>query len=256
MTRYYTIVSTVTSNAVKLMKYPFVSTLLFGPAELFAQTTEYLIHQKDLPKALIGWFLIIVLLILLVAGVWMYVKLQKQKGGKSYPNLLRKKGDIYLFIESKELSREILEWMKEEISEKNQNGNAAAINVIVPEAAPNVTTETPSSPLSEVEEKLLKKIGHIVEAEMSNPDFSITDLCKTLGMSHSQLHRKLKTITGLSPSQMIKSLKIEKAKDLLKNPALTITAIAYDSGFTDPAYFHRVFKQEVGLTPKQYRELK
>ena len=104
------------------------------------------------------------------------------------------------------------------------------------------------------EDKFVKEVCKIIEKHLTNPRFNIQDLCRQLGMSHSQLHRKLRAQAGLPASKLIRSIKINKAKNLLQNPDLTITAVAYDSGFNDPDYFHRVFKQEVGQTPTQYRE--
>lgn len=111
-----------------------------------------------------------------------------------------------------------------------------------------------NKPMEKAEEEFVQKVQQIIEKQLTNPQFSIQDLSRQIGMSHSQLHRKLRAITGLPASKLIKSIKISKAKTLLLNPELTITAVAYDSGFNDPDYFHRVFKKEVGLTPTQYRE--
>lgn len=106
----------------------------------------------------------------------------------------------------------------------------------------------------DAEDKFVEEVQIIIENHLTNPRFNVRDLCKQLGMSHSQLHRKLTGRIGLPASKLIKSIKINKAKTLLQNPDLTITAVAYDSGFNDPDYFHRVFKQEVGITPTQFRE--
>lgn len=72
-------------------------------------------------------------------------------------------------------------------------------------------------------------------------------------MSHSQLHRKLEALTGCSPNKFIRIVRLNKAKELLLNPSLSIAAIALDCGYNDPGYFARVFKQEVGTTPQEWR---
>ena len=78
-----------------------------------------------------------------------------------------------------------------------------------------------------------------------------------MGMSHSQLHRKLSALTGLSATKFIRSIRLQKAKELLhQQPALSITAIAMDCGFTDPGYFGRVFKKEFGVTPGEWQGVK
>lgn len=100
----------------------------------------------------------------------------------------------------------------------------------------------------------LRKAQQIIEAHLQNPDFSVQDLCRELAVSHSQLHRRLTERTGLSASKFIRSIRLQKATELLRNPDLTVTAIAYDTGFKDPDYFYRVFKKEFGMTPGEFRQ--
>ena len=82
---------------------------------------------------------------------------------------------------------------------------------------------------------------------------TVFTLCKLVFMSHSQLHRKLEALTSFSPNKFIRMIRFQKAKELLINPSLSIASIAYDCGFTDPGYFSRVFKQDYGVTPQEWR---
>ena len=84
--------------------------------------------------------------------------------------------------------------------------------------------------------------------------FTVEALCKEVCLSHAQLYRKLSALTGLSANKFIRSIRLNKAKSLLLDPEMTITAVAFDSGFSDPSYFGKVFKQEFGLTPLEWRE--
>ena len=104
------------------------------------------------------------------------------------------------------------------------------------------------------EPEIVVRIKQIVEHQLGKSQtITIPQLCHHLGMSHSQLHRKLKAATGQPASKIIRAIKINKAKALLKNHNLTLTSVAFDSGFQDPDYFFRVFKLEVGMTPTQFR---
>jgi len=103
------------------------------------------------------------------------------------------------------------------------------------------------------EHEFVKKIREIVEANFSNDDFSVEQLCKMIFMSHSQLHRKLEALTGCSPNKFIRIVRLNKAKELLMDPALSIAAVSIDCGYNDPGYFARVFKQEYGSTPQEWR---
>lgn len=103
------------------------------------------------------------------------------------------------------------------------------------------------------EHEFVKKVREIVEANFTNYEFSVEQLCRQVFMSHSQLHRKLEALTNCSPNKFIKLVRLQKAKTLLANPALPIGTIALDCGYIDPGYFARVFKQEYGLTPQEWR---
>jgi AraC-like DNA-binding protein len=78
-------------------------------------------------------------------------------------------------------------------------------------------------------------------------------LCKKVFMSHSQLHRKLHALVGCSPNKFIRMIRLAKPQQMLMASNESIAAIALASGFTDPGYFARVFKQEFGCTPQEWK---
>ena len=99
------------------------------------------------------------------------------------------------------------------------------------------------------------KVRNLIEANLAKADFDVEKLCQDLVLSPSQVHRKLTALTGLSTNNFIRSVRLVKAKDMLiKNALYSISAVAYDCGFNDPAYFSRAFKQEFGMTPQAWRE--
>ncbi|MCB0589459.1 MAG: DNA-binding response regulator, partial [Phaeodactylibacter sp.] len=100
----------------------------------------------------------------------------------------------------------------------------------------------------------LDKIRAIIEAHLNDSSFSVGQLCQEAGMSHSQLHRKLSALTGQSATYFIRFLRLQHAKALLNDPELTVAAVAFDTGFSDPDYFSKVFRKEFGKTPSEYRE--
>lgn len=103
------------------------------------------------------------------------------------------------------------------------------------------------------EDAFIIKLREVVEQHLSNTDFTVEQLCKLVFMSHSQLHRKLDALTGYSPNKFIRMLRLKKAKELLQHPASSIASVALDCGYNDPGYFARVFKQEYGSTPQEWR---
>lgn len=108
-------------------------------------------------------------------------------------------------------------------------------------------------PVKKAEDDFVKKLTLIVEEHFSDDQFTVEQLCKYVFMSHSQLHRKLDALTGYSPNKFIRMIRLNKATSLLKDPSYTIATIAMECGYNDPGYFARVFKQEYGVTPQEWR---
>lgn len=100
----------------------------------------------------------------------------------------------------------------------------------------------------------IKKAHQVVETHLHDMDFSVVDLSKALNLSTSQLHRKIKSITGHSSGKFIRHIRLQKACELLKDPEITNAAVAFDTGFRDVDYFYRVFKQTFNITPGEYRK--
>ncbi|MFZ1369102.1 MAG: DNA-binding response regulator, partial [Ferruginibacter sp.] len=103
------------------------------------------------------------------------------------------------------------------------------------------------------EDGFVQRVREAVETHLADNGFSVEQLCKMVFMSHSQLHRKLDALTGCSPNKFIRIIRLNKAKEMLKQPGSSIASIALDCGYNDPGYFARVFKQEFGITPQDWR---
>ena len=106
----------------------------------------------------------------------------------------------------------------------------------------------------EQEDAFVIKAKAAVEAHLSDVNFGVMELSREMTLSHSQLHRKLSALTGFSASKFIRYIRLNKAKELLQNSELSITAVAFDTGFNDPSYFGRVFKKEFGVTPMEWQQ--
>jgi signal transduction histidine kinase/ligand-binding sensor domain-containing protein/DNA-binding response OmpR family regulator len=105
---------------------------------------------------------------------------------------------------------------------------------------------------SSCEEKFLQRAMDIVQAQMTDADFGVPGLALALGMSRVQLHRKLNALTGLSASRFIRSLRLRRATELLKQRSGNVAEIAYEVGFNNVPYFHKCFLEQFGKTPAQY----
>ncbi|NRB51854.1 MAG: response regulator [Saprospiraceae bacterium] len=104
------------------------------------------------------------------------------------------------------------------------------------------------------EQEFLKRIKSIVLEHLADEDFGIPELCKAMGISRSQLHRKLKALTGKPTSLIVRSIRLEQARDLLLRRELSIAEIAYQVGFANPNYFSTVFSDFYGLSPTEMRD--
>lgn len=113
---------------------------------------------------------------------------------------------------------------------------------------------TPDIVVPPIENEFVKKVAAEIEAHLSEEDFSVEQLAKHLFMSYSQVQRKLNAVIGLSPNQFIRHLRLQKSKELLSTTDETILNISMTCGFSDPSYFGKVFKQEFGLTPQEWRQ--
>jgi DNA-binding response OmpR family regulator len=105
----------------------------------------------------------------------------------------------------------------------------------------------------EIEDEFIQMIKAAVFENLDDIDFGIPELCRAIGMSRTQLHRKTKALTGRSTSSFIRSIRLGKAKELLNTSNLNISQIAYEVGFKDPKYFSRTFAEEFGISPNQMR---
>ena len=84
---------------------------------------------------------------------------------------------------------------------------------------------------------------------MTDSDLSVETIGAELGLSRVQLYRKVKALTGLSPVELLRKARLQKAKELIKGTDKTIAEVAYEVGFTAPSYFTKCFKEEFGISP-------
>jgi len=107
-----------------------------------------------------------------------------------------------------------------------------------------------------LDELFLKQAVIKVEEKLSDDTFDFDQFADAMTSSKSTLHRKLKSLTGLSPGEFIRNIRLKHAAQMLINNKGNISEIAFAVGFNDPKYFSRCFKSEFGLTPREYQELK
>lgn len=114
--------------------------------------------------------------------------------------------------------------------------------------------EKPTKAESVIENSFLKSVNELIEKQLQEENFNVEQLARDLFIDPSNLYRKLTALTGISPSEYIRSFRIAKARQLLVSTEMPIAAIARECGFGNNTYFSRLFKRETGLSPSQYRK--
>ncbi len=106
------------------------------------------------------------------------------------------------------------------------------------------------------DEKFLRRIMQIVEERMTDSEFSVEEFSREAGLSRVHLHRKLKALTGQSPSDFIRMMRLKQAAQLLTARAGNIAEVAYQVGFNNLSYFSKCFREEFGILPNEYIQRK
>ena len=104
-----------------------------------------------------------------------------------------------------------------------------------------------------IDDTFLRKFAEQIEAVYADPEYNVEKLSETLGLSRGHLHRKIKELTGTAPDEFLRTYRLNKATQLLRQNAYTVSEVAYRTGFSSPAYFSKCFKAVYGVTPTEYQ---
>ena len=97
------------------------------------------------------------------------------------------------------------------------------------------------------------KIMDILNEKIADSELSVGDICSELGMSRTSVYNKIRSITGQSVVDLIRIVRLNKAKELLATGQHNISEVAYMVGFSDPKYFSTCFKKQFGVSPSNFR---
>lgn len=119
-----------------------------------------------------------------------------------------------------------------------------------------ISVETSQAEIISLDDKLMQKAIQVVEANLSDADFSVELLSRELGMSRAHLYKKMVSITGKSPVEFIRLVRLERAAQYLEKSQLTVAEVAYQVGFNNTRYFSRYFKSHYNVLPSMYAATK
>ncbi|HEY4149182.1 MAG TPA: two-component regulator propeller domain-containing protein [Chitinophagaceae bacterium] len=128
------------------------------------------------------------------------------------------------------------------------NGQMRLRKVLQKRVDVNPADISPVSP----DEQFIHQALELVEKNISEPDFSVEDMSKALYMSRVALYKKLIALTGKTPIEFIRSIRLKRAAQLLEKSQMSVAEIAYEVGFNNPKYFARYFKEEFNMVPSAY----
>lgn len=106
--------------------------------------------------------------------------------------------------------------------------------------------------LSTAEEQFLNRLMDVVEEVWQHPGYTLEDICKKVGISRSQLYRNITSLTGQSFIDFVKEFRLKRALELIERDKDNITQVAYGTGFNNPSYFAKCFKERYGMLPSEF----
>jgi AraC-like DNA-binding protein len=137
------------------------------------------------------------------------------------------------------------------------SNNLALIAKIKTEVKDKIVSEKPNQTAEEKfssTEPYTQKLFELVFKNLDNSDLSVESLADMMATNRSHFQRKIKNLTGFSPSEIIKLIRLEKSKEFLLAKKGNITEVAYMCGFSSQSYFTKCFTQQFGYSPTQIFE--
>ncbi len=107
-----------------------------------------------------------------------------------------------------------------------------------------------------MDQLFLEKVQETVKNNMRNENFGVDELAQEIGISRSQLHRRLKSLTNQSASQIIREYRMKKAFEMLQQKVATVSEISHQVGFSSPSYFSTSFNEYFGYTPGKVKRIR
>jgi len=112
----------------------------------------------------------------------------------------------------------------------------------------------PELPTSQIDGRFMDLVYKYINAHLSDSGMNMDDFCKEIGMSRSNFYRKLRTLSNLNPTELIRNTRLQFAAKYLRETDLTISEIAYNVGFSSPSYFTKSFRKHFNMAPSEIRE--
>lgn len=156
---------------------------------------------------------------------------------------------VYIYYYIRHIKQQQKETLEAYLSLLQKNSPDAESGIMEP-----VQPQPVHSHLSEQDDAFMQRIVVFVDEHIGDADVGVNEMAAAAMMSKSNLTRKIKELTGITPADFLKEARIKRAGEMLRSSEKNISEIAYSCGFNDPKYFSRVFKATMGKSPSEYRE--
>ncbi|HZV13015.1 MAG TPA: tetratricopeptide repeat protein, partial [Candidatus Kapabacteria bacterium] len=181
------------------------------------------------------------------------VKPDRLKCLKNIGNTYRKLGD---YRKSRDFLERALALAREMKLKKEEDDVLHGLELLAQDEESQIVINPKNGPLESEDEVFLRNVAAAINENMSDEKFDVEMLAQKVGMSRVQLHRKLRALTDQPASDLIRSMRLDRAMLMLKRNAATVSEAAYAVGFSDPSYFAKCFREKFGMAPSEAGEKK
>ena len=155
--------------------------------------------------------------------------------------------------ETQDVSSEVFE-ISSQTDEKVKLEGIVSTNKSEPVVSTEANSGLDKLEMSALDKKALDKALKLIDEHLNDEDFNVDVMADAMFMSKSSLYRKIKSLTGLSPVEFIRNIRLKRAYQMLQEEDVTITDVAFACGFSTPRYFSTCFKTEFGITPTEFKK--
>ncbi|MEO9802813.1 MAG: alpha/beta fold hydrolase [Reichenbachiella sp.] len=138
---------------------------------------------------------------------------------------------------------------------KSMSGELLSLYQVIDDSRSTAPLDNYSQKQFAQNDSFLENVLQCIDDHLSSESFGVEMLCREMGISERQLQRKLKAITNKSPNQLISSVRLHRAKELLHDREYNINEIAFQTGFSSPSYFSKCFKKEFSISPSDLLQI-
>lgn len=120
--------------------------------------------------------------------------------------------------------------------------------------APQQEYKLDSPQIADADQEMMARLLQFIEKRIGDEDLKIEELADSVNMGRTMFYGKIKSLVGMSPSDFLRRLRMQRAEELIEKSKMNFSQIAYSVGFSDPKYFTKCFKKETGMTPSDFRQ--